>query len=278
MLFEALPFHLNAAVHRFQVLRCGAERGPPLAYSFSSALTVALRVERRRRRWWSSRRRRRTADSELSPILSLMACIGSPKVSAATCVMMVRVPVPRSWLPISISTLPSGWMVALHCGVVAESAPLFDADAEAALDGPLPESPRWCQFLPVDDLGGLLRLVLVDVRDAAVRSTFLRKNSRGSMLQLGGQVFQRGAGDIGSCWLFGARQARALPVLMETAVWLILPVRNLAEDVGHLVGIEIAAADAAGRPSFGLPDGQRAVFLDAEFDLAEKRTGDSRRF
>ena len=44
----------------------------------------------------------------LSPIFTLMAPTGRPSVSAATMAMMVRVPVPRSWLPSSTSTEPSG--------------------------------------------------------------------------------------------------------------------------------------------------------------------------
>src|SRR6185369_6702314 len=51
---------------------------------------------------------------ELSPILSVIAPRGKPSVSAATMVMMVRVPVPRSWLHSSTSTVPSGWMLVRH--------------------------------------------------------------------------------------------------------------------------------------------------------------------
>ena len=40
-------------------------------------------------------------------ITTFTAFIGSPNVSAATIVMQVRVPVPRSWLPSSTSTDPS---------------------------------------------------------------------------------------------------------------------------------------------------------------------------
>src|ERR1019366_4706511 len=47
----------------------------------------------------------------LSPMTSLIWPIWRPRVSAATWVIMVRVPVPRSWVPISSSTEPSGLMV-----------------------------------------------------------------------------------------------------------------------------------------------------------------------
>ncbi len=40
--------------------------------------------------------------------LHLLAPSGSPRVSAATMVITVRVPVPRSWLQSSTSTVPSG--------------------------------------------------------------------------------------------------------------------------------------------------------------------------
>ena len=55
------------------------------------------------------------AKAGLDPIASLTWLIGRPSVSATTCVMMVRVPVPRSWVPISIETEPSGLMTARHC-------------------------------------------------------------------------------------------------------------------------------------------------------------------
>ncbi len=43
----------------------------------------------------------------VSPIIRLMVSSGTPSVSAATAMMHVRVPVPRSCVPIFISTLPS---------------------------------------------------------------------------------------------------------------------------------------------------------------------------
>jgi hypothetical protein len=44
----------------------------------------------------------------LSPIFTFTMLMGRPSVSAATMAMIVRVPDPRSWLPSSISTEPSG--------------------------------------------------------------------------------------------------------------------------------------------------------------------------
>ena len=65
---------------------------------------------------------------------SLMAPIGRPRVSAATCVMMVRVPVPRSWVPISTQHGAIGIDGGAALAGVAAAAPGVDADAEAALD------------------------------------------------------------------------------------------------------------------------------------------------
>ena len=40
--------------------------------------------------------------------------MGTPSVSATTCAMQVRVPVPRSCVPIMISTVPSALILARH--------------------------------------------------------------------------------------------------------------------------------------------------------------------
>src|SRR5437016_13859997 len=47
----------------------------------------------------------------LSPISRVSAFRGRPSESAATMRMAVRVPTPKSWVPIFIFTEPSGWMV-----------------------------------------------------------------------------------------------------------------------------------------------------------------------
>src|SRR5437763_10049159 len=47
----------------------------------------------------------------LSPISRVSAFRGRPNESAATIRMAVRVPTPKSWVPIFIFTEPSGWMV-----------------------------------------------------------------------------------------------------------------------------------------------------------------------
>ena len=49
-----------------------------------------------------------------SPILTVIISIGSEKVSAATIASAVRVPVPRSFVPIRSSTDPSLLMLHMH--------------------------------------------------------------------------------------------------------------------------------------------------------------------
>src|SRR5206468_6320865 len=82
--------------------------GATASNSLSSALTAALRVEEETPPIVVEPPDGPDGGSELSPITTLIAVSGSPSVSAATILMHVRVPVPRSWLPSSTTTEPSG--------------------------------------------------------------------------------------------------------------------------------------------------------------------------
>ena len=80
----------------------------------------------------------------LNPIAkSSIAPIGSPRVSAATWVMMVRVPVPKSWVPISTSTELSGLMVVRHWSG-ALPRPRRKPRPRPRFTGPEPPCPRGC--------------------------------------------------------------------------------------------------------------------------------------
>ena len=128
---------------------------------------------------------------------SLMAVIGSPSVSAATCVMMVRVPVPRSWLPISSTTEPSGLIVVRQLAGVAAAAPRVDADAQPALDrAGAAFAARVPQALPVAQLRGLHQLRAVDFRARAVAGV-LREDLHRVHLDGRREIVDRAAGQIG---------------------------------------------------------------------------------
>jgi len=88
--------------------------GATASNNLASALTVDLRVEEDTPPTVVDPPDGPEGGSALSPIFSVIAPSGSPRVSAATMVMMVRVPVPRSWLPNSTSTVPSGWILVRH--------------------------------------------------------------------------------------------------------------------------------------------------------------------
>ena len=85
------------------------------------------------------------AGNALSPSFTRTALIGKPNVSAATCVIQVRVPVPISWLPISTSIVPSALMDTLHLEA-------WPAPPQVAIPKPTPRrmlpvsAPRGCHF------------------------------------------------------------------------------------------------------------------------------------
>src|SRR5260370_31089999 len=88
--------------------------GATASNSLSRALTDALRVDEETPPMVVDPPEAPEGGSELSPITTLTAASGRPSVSDATILMQVRVPVPRSWLPNSAITDPSGLMLTLH--------------------------------------------------------------------------------------------------------------------------------------------------------------------
>ena len=90
----------------------------------------------------------------LSPMTSLICPICSPRVSAATCVIIVRVPVPKSWVPISSNTEPSGLIV---------TRPVHACPAPPQALTPMP-SPR--RTAPVCDPRGFQSLLHSEISAA----------------------------------------------------------------------------------------------------------------
>ena len=132
--------------------------------------------------------------SELSPMFSLMALIGRPSVSAATCTMIVRVPVPRSWLPSSTSTEPSGLMTVRHLLVWPPPPQVCMATPRPRFTGPgAGFAARMPVLLPVDQLLRLAELRPIDLRARGVVGVLVENLDR-IHIQLGGQILDRAAG------------------------------------------------------------------------------------
>ena len=112
MLFLGSLLTRTVAVHGFQVFGLRAEGGRDRFEELGECVDARFAGGRRRTAHGggTAGASARRAGS-LSPMASLIWPIGRPRVSAATWVMMVRVPVPRSCVPISTSTEPSGLMV-----------------------------------------------------------------------------------------------------------------------------------------------------------------------
>src|SRR3990172_567669 len=75
------------------------------------------------------------------PMFTLTDDSGMPKVSASTMPIAVRVPVPRSWLPAVLSTVPSGFTRTRHVPTPAPPPQVCSAmptPCLTALPGPLP--------------------------------------------------------------------------------------------------------------------------------------------
>ncbi len=145
-LFDALPF-----IWILPSTACNCSLGTPrlgatASSSLSSALTVDLRVEEETPPMVVEPPEPFEKGRELSPITTFTASSGRPKVSAATMLMAVRVPVPRSWLPNSTSTEPSGLMVVRHWLACPPPCQVDIATPTPRLMGPEPESPRGCHF------------------------------------------------------------------------------------------------------------------------------------
>ena len=66
-----------------------------------------------------------------SPIFTVTALSGTPNVSAATIVSAVRVPVPRSFVPMRSSIVPSLFTMHMHCDA-------WPAPPQVASDRPSP--------------------------------------------------------------------------------------------------------------------------------------------
>src|SRR6185312_17400337 len=82
----------------------------------------------------------------LSPMLSWILSIGNPSVSPATIRMAVRVPVPRSWLPILIFTEPSEWILISQLLLWPRPPQVWMARPKPRLFTPEP-CPRGCHAL-----------------------------------------------------------------------------------------------------------------------------------
>ena len=103
------PFTRTIAVYRFQFFRLAPSAQARLWRTACRARPPQRDASTRsRRRRSCCRRCRRMADSGCRRSAAVTCSIGMPSVSAATMVMMVRAPVPRSCVPILISTEPSG--------------------------------------------------------------------------------------------------------------------------------------------------------------------------
>src|SRR5436190_681159 len=88
--------------------------GATVSKSFASAFTVDFRVEVETPPTVVEPPDPPSGGRSFVPMTSFTWPICKPSVSAATCVMMVRVPVPRSCVPISIETVPSGLITVRH--------------------------------------------------------------------------------------------------------------------------------------------------------------------
>ena len=77
-------------------------------------------------------------------MLTVMARTGSPSVSAATMAITVRVPVPKSWLPSSTATDPSGWIVVRQVLAWPRPNHVHTPRPIPRFTAPLPDCPRGC--------------------------------------------------------------------------------------------------------------------------------------
>ena len=137
-------------------------------------------------------------------------------------------------MPISTDTEPSGLITVRHWLAWPTAAPGRPADAQAALDGPVPIlAARLPELLPLGQFRGLVQLVAIERRRArrGAYCALILKTSSGSMpiLAAKSSIAQQVRND--ACWLPGARQARCVPVLVETGVRVHPHVRDLRQDV-----------------------------------------------
>ncbi len=123
---------------------CAPSAGAAASNSLASAFSAALRVEEETPPTVVDPPEALSGGRSFDPIVSLIAPIGSPRVSAATWVMMVRVPVPRSCVPISTSTEPSGWMVVRHWLWCPPPPQALKPRPRPRFTGPEPPCPRGC--------------------------------------------------------------------------------------------------------------------------------------
>ena len=152
---------------------------------------------------------------------------------------------------------------------MAGAAPGGHADAEPALDVALGGvAARMPELLPLDQCGGLLELVAVDLGAggvAGVGGEYLQ----GIQVRLRRQVVDGAAGQIRSSRVVGrAPGALGAGVDANRAVVLAL-VGDVGVDVRDLR--HAAAGDAAGGPGLRLPAGDGAVLLGAQLDAGEMR-------
>ena len=78
------------------------------------------------------------------------------------------------------------------------------------------------------------------------------KNSIGSIFSFAARSSSAEHVRNDACGWFGARQARALPVLIDTAVWLIRRFGTLLNTYGNKLRVQAAAAESTASPRFAI--------------------------
>ena len=201
---------------------------------------------------------------------SLTWPICSPRLSAAIWVITVRVPVPRSCVPISTETDPSGLMTVRQ--LLAWPLPFQAAKPTPRPRLTGPDEP--CR-------GGATASSTPTVRPLCRVGSGRSRLGGGSELRVGLVHLDRVHADFGSEILDGAAsEVRRLLVARRAPGSLCarihrnrsadLPyVRNVGEDVR--LGRGVDGAEAAGAPGKGIESRNGAILLAADFDFGVSR-------
>ena len=133
--------------------------------------------------------------------------------------MMVRVPVPRSCVPISTSTPPSALMVVRHWLVCPPPPQALKPRPRPRFTGPRALAARIPQLLPLGHFGGLIQLVTVGILARFGRVCKFFEDLQRVQAGFGREILERAAGQIGSLLVVGRAPGADGPAFTDTAVW-----------------------------------------------------------